>query len=407
MMKLVAQIRGHATADPSYCLYNLFLHPLRSTPGPKLWAMTRVPYTLNFFTGRGPWNARELHARYGPIMRVAPDIVSVGHPDALVQLRGHRTKGKAENHKDDVVYWQMKGNIVGTNREDHSRVRRIISNGFSAQAMMEQQPLIQRYVDLLLQRPRERCDGGRTPLDVTQWHNWATLDLVGDLSFGEPFACLEQGQYHPWVTLTFESMLTMGNTAVLRRFGYGVGNLLSWCFIPRALARKMQEHNALSAVKVERRLGRQAERGHLIGKMLSGSRKQGDEMNKDELVATAAILIIAGPETTAVLLSGATYLLGKHPHILAKLQDEICSSSSSEEEIDLLSTQKLPRNTGPPWHRHFQTCARGRAALQLPPARPALGVQRRPRGSDRGIPGSREGYRQRGDLRQSPRPGTQ
>ncbi|KAK8095081.1 Trichothecene C-15 hydroxylase [Apiospora hydei] len=65
-------------------------------------------------------------------------------------------------------------------------------------------------------------------------------------------------------------------------------------------------------------------------------------MSKDELVANAAILIIAGSETTAVLLSGATYLLGRHPHILAKLQDEIRSRFSSEEEIDLLSTQKLP-----------------------------------------------------------------
>ncbi|KAK8095080.1 Trichothecene C-15 hydroxylase [Apiospora hydei] len=296
MMKLVAQIQDHVYSNPqlaagqlaaiasglvnpSFPSFLLYLQPL-PPPAPKL------PGSQALGHDAGPLHAQLLH---GPgalerpraaravraFVRVAPDIVSVSHPDALVQLQGHRTKGKAENQKDDVIYWQMKGNIVGANREDHARVRRVMSNGFSAQAMMEQQPLIQRYVDLLLSRLRDRCDDGRTPLDVTQWYNWATFDLVGDLAFGEPFDCLEQGQYHPWVTLIFESMLTMGNIAVLRRFGYGVGNLLAWCFIPRALARKMQEHNALSAVKVERRLGRQAERGDLIGKMLSGSRKQG------------------------------------------------------------------------------------------------------------------------------------
>lgn len=52
-------------------------------------------------------------------------------------------------------------------------------------------------------------------------------------------------------------------------------------------------------------------------------------------------MIIAGSETTATALSGVTFLLGTHPEILAKLTEEVRSGFSSEDEITLLSVQKL------------------------------------------------------------------
>jgi cytochrome P450 len=55
----------------------------------------------------------------------------------------------------------------------------------------------------------------------------------------------------------------------------------------------------------------------------------------------ASLLIIAGSETTATTLSGATYMLLTHPEILQKVKDEVRLSFSSEAEIDLLSVQKL------------------------------------------------------------------
>lgn len=64
-------------------------------------------------------------------------------------------------------------------------------------------------------------------------------------------------------------------------------------------------------------------------------------MTKDEIEQTADTLIMAGSETTASVLSGVTYFLTMHPEVMAKLAEEVRTSFNSEQEIDVLSVQKL------------------------------------------------------------------
>ncbi|KAH8669213.1 cytochrome P450 [Ilyonectria robusta] len=64
--------------------------------------------------------------------------------------------------------------------------------------------------------------------------------------------------------------------------------------------------------------------------------------NKDQLAEQAKILLLDGSETTATFLAGVTYFLLTTPAALKKLQHEVRSSFSSEDEMDGDSTKKLP-----------------------------------------------------------------
>lgn len=55
----------------------------------------------------------------------------------------------------------------------------------------------------------------------------------------------------------------------------------------------------------------------------------------------ASLLIIAGSETTATLLSGVTYLLTTKPEALRRLTEEVRSTFQTEEEIDFTSVSSL------------------------------------------------------------------
>lgn len=64
-------------------------------------------------------------------------------------------------------------------------------------------------------------------------------------------------------------------------------------------------------------------------------------MSKEEIIPTFAILLVAGSETTGTLLSTVTYFLCKYPEVLRTLTDEIRSSFNNEDEITIVSVNKL------------------------------------------------------------------
>ncbi|KAK8011892.1 hypothetical protein PG989_000152 [Apiospora arundinis] len=61
----------------------------------------------------------------------------------------------------------------------------------------------------------------------------------------------------------------------------------------------------------------------------------------EKLVANSELLVVAGSETTASLLSGAIYFLTLNPQSRTKLADEVRSAYENETDIDLLNTQNL------------------------------------------------------------------
>lgn len=118
-----------------------------------------------------------------------------------------------------------------------------------------------------------------------------------------------------------------------------VGNVI-FCLLrllPQ-VTRAKAEHQALTAEKTDRRSKRQTDRKDFMRFVCRSRRRiianyyiashilrHNDEkgMSMEGIKATSDILIIAGSETTATLLSGATFCLLKNPSCLAKAIDEV------------------------------------------------------------------------------------
>jgi cytochrome P450 len=228
--------------------------------------------------GRPHEHIAALHARYGPVVRITPTQLSFTDPSAWREILGHRKQGQAEHPKDPVFHAPFKGNIIGAERDDHRRFRRLLSHGFSAQAMMNQQPLITQYVDLLIQRLHENCHGGQQKLEMTSWYNWCTFDIIADLAFGEPFGCLQNSGYHPWVSAIFGAVKQNALMGLIGRYS-SLAPLLK-LLIPQSVKRKAQQHMDLTALKVDKRLALTTPRPDFIqsmtmkGDLVSCSRRQ-------------------------------------------------------------------------------------------------------------------------------------
>lgn len=322
--------------------YNLYLHPLRKFPGPITSRASGIPWAFRHATGVQAFHTQQLHDQYGPVVRIGPNHLSYTDPRAWKDIYGHRVGAEysmQEMPKAKPFYNVIKNipsSIVNADRDEHSSLRRALSHGFSDSSMREQEPLIQHYVDLLIKRIHENCDGGRTALNLEAWYNWTTFDVVGDLVFGQSFNCLQDVDYHPWVSFIFKSV-RFGSVAVALTY-VGLSNLVQVMFKINAFLAISKIQNMIKGF-VRNRLDTKGERNDLF----EGIVKRREEWNIsfEKLSSNAFILVLAGSETTATTLSGATYLVLSNPDVLQKLVQEVRGSFKSADEININSVNKL------------------------------------------------------------------
>lgn len=73
----------------TYAAYNYLLHPLRHVPGPFPAKITELWRTRRYMLGNWHQDILDLHNRYGPIVRISPNEVSIVDKNALVSVFGH------------------------------------------------------------------------------------------------------------------------------------------------------------------------------------------------------------------------------------------------------------------------------------------------------------------------------
>ncbi|KAJ5635777.1 Cytochrome monooxygenase lcsI [Penicillium longicatenatum] len=320
-------------------VYNLFLSPLSKFPGPKLAACTYIPTIYWTSSGKNHTKMKELHDKYGDVVRVGPNALVYRSPKAWKDIYGHRKSGAGSFLKDSQFY--VRGptgpNILNADDADHSRERRLLSHAFSEKALRDQESLIQSYVDLMVDRLNEQIEATSGAIDMCRWYNFTTFDIIGDLAFGEPFNCLQEGKYHPWVKMVF---LSVKGGALLRPLQiYPSIAPIVKMLLPKRIMRMRNEHFAMSAEKVHRRLETKTERPDFMTYILRHTDDRA--MTAKEMEANAALLIVAGSETTATLLAGVSYYLVQNPAAYKRLVEEIRSTFKSYDDINFMGVSQL------------------------------------------------------------------
>ncbi|KAK1759949.1 cytochrome P450 [Echria macrotheca] len=322
-------------------IYNIYLHPLRSYPGPRLWAATEIPYTLAFTSGKSNHTILALHKKYGPVVRVGPSRLSFTHADAWRDIRGHRRAGEGENPKEESFYSMSRRNIIGAPRDDHTRFRRVLAHGFSASVMQKQEPLITRYIDQLMDQLNARSGEA---VDMVEWMNFTTFDVIGDLAFGEPFGSLADGTMHPWIGQIFQSVAQFARIVSARRYFPSLVMFIAR-YAPKLLMSGFALQIEYSTRQVDKRLGLATSRPDFIDSMSQGGgqggEKKGVELSHDEIVHNARMIVLAGSETTATALSNFIFLMCKYPDVQKRLAAEVREAFADEKDITFQAVMGL------------------------------------------------------------------
>ena len=221
----------------------------------------------------------------------------------------------------------------------HARHRKLLAHAFSEGALREQEPILQLYVNLLIDKLGEHATNQGRIVDLVEWYTFVAFDIVADLTFGESFHNLDRAENHPWVKAVEADMgmaVRLSQTYAVPGLSAVVGWLLPW-----VLGSNHHAAYQYSAVKTQERLERGQERPDFMTHILRHNDEKG--LTREEIDADVSTLINAGSETTSTVLAGCTYymLRPENEEALQRLVDEVRLTFNNAEEITQEAVRKL------------------------------------------------------------------
>ncbi|VDB94145.1 unnamed protein product [Peniophora sp. CBMAI 1063] len=347
---------------------------LRAYPGPWLAQFSDLWLAWTASHGHRCETVHELHNKYGPFVRIAPNHISVAARDAIPTIYAHGSNLMKSNFYD-VFVTIMPGLFNTRDRAAHARKRRLVAHVFSMRSVQAYQPLVLSHLHVLLDKWDALCAKGRGDargvegdskwrgadgrvwFDCFPWFSYLSFDIIGDLCFGEPFGMLEAGKdAAPVVEDTKAGLALYGEKApaevkyhipavrVLHKRGAhtaSVGVLRPFwrMVINRALPWYNQGYQAsqdltrMAIAAVARRIAAPApDRVDILSKLQEGVDDNGRPISSEELTAEAQTLMLAGSDTTANTLAAVIYYLAGHPECMRKLQRELDDALATEAE---------------------------------------------------------------------------
>jgi cytochrome P450 family 628 len=295
----------------SLTIYRLYFHPLHGYPGPpwaslsQFWFMWQLRERVN-----SAWFLEKLHQQYGEYVRIGPNMLSVCDPDMVTGVHGQGAKFQKGEWYDQGPQPNLQRL---RNKAAHDRRRRLRWDpAFTAKALRDYEPRVLRHATTLTRQFRARA--GQT-VNATQWVAFYTWDIMGDLSFGSSFQSMEKGEANEFMANLHSAIRPFG---VLNTNSW-VGTVLR-SVMPRRLIRAF---HAYGRETIEHRIKNPPEERDIVHHFLELEPEFADpETNTELLSAETRLLIIAGSDTTASVLTFVMYYLATVPGLAKQLREE-------------------------------------------------------------------------------------
>ncbi|KAI1499968.1 cytochrome P450 [Biscogniauxia marginata] len=170
---------------------------LRHIPGPPLAALTNFVRRSWVSAGSVHQKHTDLHRKYGTVVRIGPNAVLISQPTAIDKIYGFKARFIKSEFYDSIMP-RMKGgkipDVFATRDEDlHRRMRRPIANLYSIANLITFEPLISSTMQYFFARLDELFTDQEKELNLCDWLQLFTFDVMGEVTFSRRLGFLEKG----------------------------------------------------------------------------------------------------------------------------------------------------------------------------------------------------------------------
>ncbi|KAE8371099.1 cytochrome P450 [Aspergillus bertholletiae] len=324
----------------SQVLYIAFTSPIWRIPGPLYTALTGLPLKFASLTGNRIYFVHELHRKYGPIVRIAPDEVDIS---SLAEFKDiHRAGSPFLKSKwyDKFVPSGRSGVFSMRDPKQHAARRKLFARPFSKSELRRTwESAVKEKAQLAVSQIHLEVMGcGKS--DLLKWWTFFATDVSGHLMFGESFDMLRVGKKNEYIHVLESTIMGSGIGAELP--------LLAW--LGRHIPLPSFQHMFCATdylfqygqrAITNSRATSNASRNIFAG-IVYESEKGDGIITDDEVVLEAGNLIVAGSDTTAITLTYLVWAVLSQPKLQCELEEEVNRLSAdfndaALEELPLLN----------------------------------------------------------------------
>nr|POE87787.1 trichodiene oxygenase [Quercus suber] len=339
-------------------IYRLLLHPLASFPGPRLAALTFAYETYyDVFVAPGgqfTYELDRLHDIYGPVIRINPDEIHVREStffDTLYAGPGHRRDKWERANRANA----SPGSVASAVSHDLHRARRAAINPFfSKRAITQLENGIRERVERLVARLHTDYAGTDRVVDIGAAFTAVTFDVISEYCFDDCYNVLDEPDFGPrWKALMgglFEAVPVTKQFPIVARIMAALPSWLVQKLMPDMevfMGLKLQIDKKVREVYAEYRTSSHASTSQVPAKTLFDGIMQStlppSEKSVERLSDESFVLLVAGGETTARVMTVIIAQLIENSSLLARLREELDSVMEKElppsrilEELPLL-----------------------------------------------------------------------
>ena len=307
----------------SLVYYRRFQHPLSSIPGSFFCHVSSLWTYIHSYVGDEATLITDFHARYGPVIRVAPNEVCIADGSCLAPIysdKGGFAKAPCYKNFDIDGFASLFSELnKGARAPKAKSVQPLFSTGNLRLGEQVLEECVGRFVGRLRgERDKPARDGHGRTVNVLDLSRSLALDAVTAYLFGKSYGGLEEGdEKHQTKGKPESPKMHMSANEFVDAF-VGVGRffyLPNWIFVAAEMAADKffgTKETADSMTKVDdfvRTVVRQADPydGTYPGRMLAAG------LGPDEVVAQCKDLMFAGTDSSGMNLSTLCWQLARHP----------------------------------------------------------------------------------------------
>ncbi|KAK6084349.1 benzoate 4-monooxygenase cytochrome p450 [Seiridium cupressi] len=285
-------------------------------------------------TGRYHLEIKELHDKYGPVVRIGPNILDLDIPELIKTIYGTDNKWrktKFYHNNSTIINGKVTYHLFSeTDQAQHARMKRPVAKYYSQGSVLASESIMDEVLEDLCAQLDSRFGRGSHDevCDLGQWIAFYSWDMNGVVSFSQRFGYMNKG-------CDFDRSIAVADRVLDYFSAVGQMPFLDFLLDKNPVLRMGPPNlGNVTRIALERYIARQGDKDinfdpkfpDFLQHFVDAKKTHPETVDDGTIIGYLLVNLIAGADTTAITIRAIFYHALKDTKVYRKLEEEIVAA---------------------------------------------------------------------------------